>query len=84
LTPEAGAQRFALCDYTGVAVADVVWFVMPAQKGSEGAPFEFGLATGRNKRVIVSGDFRRLIFTTLAEQRFDSHDEALAWLGDAT
>jgi nucleoside 2-deoxyribosyltransferase len=82
LTPDQ-AIKFARADLTGVMTADVVWFVMPAQRGSEGAPFEFGLAVGCNKRVAVSGDYRRLIFTTLAEQRFDSHDEALAWLGDA-
>jgi nucleoside 2-deoxyribosyltransferase len=82
LTPDQ-ALNFAVCDRAGIMTADVVWFVMPTQKGSEGAPFEAGLATGLQKRVIVSGDFRRLIFTTLAEQRFATHDEALAWLGAA-
>ncbi len=82
MTPDQ-ALRFATNDLVGVTSADVVWFIMPAVKGSEGAPFEFGLAVGCNKRVVVSGYFRRLIFTTLAEQRFDTHDEALAWLGAA-
>lgn len=83
------AQR----DAEGVRTADVVW-VLCTERPTAGAWWELGYACGlwststetlaslgRAPVVIVSGEYRRCIFTVLDSiQRFDTHEAAFAWL----
>lgn len=77
-------ERLSRADLEGVARAEVVWLIIPPPGRSAGAWLELGAAIATKKRIIVSGDWRRSIFTSLAERRFDTHDEALAWLRGAS
>lgn len=70
-------------DLAGIMTADIVWLVIPPKGRSEGCWFEVGYAYSMGKNVIASGAHHRSIFLALAEMRFNTHDEALAWLGDA-
>lgn len=96
--PENGGApdplRSAETDYNAVTSADYFWLRTPEQK-SEGAFFEFGIATCARdivnasrevarlslpRATIVSGPWARSIFARLASIRFDTHEQALAWL----
>jgi hypothetical protein len=68
-------------DLDAVDRANFFWLVIP-EKPSLGCWTELGAALAVRDRnvVIVSGDWKRFIFTELAARRFDTHEEALAWL----
>ncbi len=72
--------RHATADVHGVTEADVTWAVLPSAATSKGMWFELGVAYAARRRVIVSGDWRQSIFTALAARKFDTHEEALAYL----
>ncbi len=56
---------WAIDDLAGVAKADVLWLLVPAENGA-GAFVELGYALARKKPVICSGPFLRSIFTAMA------------------
>lgn len=80
---EADRWRHARADRQGVLDADIFWMLIPTTPSS-GAWVELGIAAGggRPGLSIVSGDWRRSIFTSLADQRFDTHAEAFAFIMD--
>jgi hypothetical protein len=71
--------KASLADLGGVCAADWVWLLVPAATRSAGCWVEFGKALGRTP-IIVSGDWSRSIFTSLAECRFERHEMAFDWL----
>ena len=77
-------QRLKLAheDLDGVILAEVVWLLAPTERGSCGSWVEFGHALGRSGiTTIVSGpEWRRSIFTELADYRFESDEKALVAL----
>jgi hypothetical protein len=83
LTEDARVE-YAGKDLVGVIDADALWLVVPEERGV-GAWIEFGFALGSirkfpSKRLIVSGDWKKSIFTSLAHDKFDTHEEALAFV----
>lgn len=81
--------RWADADLGGALAADIFWLLVPG-KPSIGCWVELGAVIANAavhrqmnlaKYTIVSGDWRSTIFTALANCRFDSHDQALAWVG---
>lgn len=68
----------ASTDAQGVDDADVFWMLIPSTP-SLGAWVELGIAwRGSGKLVIVSGDRKKSIFTALSDEKYDTHEEALA------
>jgi nucleoside 2-deoxyribosyltransferase len=55
-------------DLSGVADADVVWFLAPQSAPARGAYFEIGYAWGSGIEVVVSGDTRQSIFCAVGEE----------------
>lgn len=81
LTPTA-RRRAAELDANAVRGSDVVWLMIP-DEATIGAWVEFGIVLGdilRHACVIVSGDWRRTIFTELADFKFDTHEQAFAFV----
>lgn len=74
----------AVLDLEGVRLADAVWLLVPPPGRSAGAWLELGYAISMQKRIVVSGDYRRSIFTSLASKCFEHHTEVLDFLGDAS
>lgn len=75
--------KYALMDLKGVYDAQVVWLLAENGKGACGSWIEFGAALALNryghgeKTLVVSGaNWRRSIFTELADHRFE--DDGLA------
>lgn len=66
-------------DLDAVRWAKAVWLVVP-EAPSTGAWVEFGASLAYGRHTIVSGDWRRTIFSELADERFDTHAEALRYL----
>lgn len=79
---EADRARFAFVDLDGVYRAEWFWMLIPASP-SVGSWCELGAALSDRKMVVVSGDWRRSIFTALAHHRFDTHEQAARFLGCA-
>jgi hypothetical protein len=84
----AAREEFAKLDTVGVVDADILWIAIPEERGI-GAWIEFGIKLGilflggshrTREWIIASGDWRKTIFTSLAHERFDTHEEALVWL----
>lgn len=83
--------RYADLDLSGVEDADVFWLVTPTTGGA-GCFVELGAALALKRipivnadkksrpLVVVSGAYERSIFTSLADKRFATHEEALKWL----
>jgi nucleoside 2-deoxyribosyltransferase len=71
------AQRsaWAEADLQGIGTADLVWGILPTTS-SFGCAFELGYAVALGKQVIVSGDWRRSIFSCRALLRFETHNIA--------
>jgi hypothetical protein len=81
LTPTA-RKRAAELDAQAVRCSDIVWLQIP-DEATIGAWVEFGIVLGdilRHALVIVSGDWRRTIFTELADFKFDTHEQAFAFV----
>lgn len=76
---EADRLRWTRADLDGVAAADIFWLLIP-WKRSIGCWAELGAAQAWAREIIVSGDWRKTIFTSLADKRFDSHQEAFDWI----
>lgn len=75
-------------DFNGVWQAHFVWLLIP-ENYSLGSWIEYGAALGlrhldnhptERLQAIVSGDWKKSIFTSMADQRFDTHEEAFTWL----
>ena len=66
-------------DLRGVEEADLVWVLLPANT-SFGCAFEAGFALGFGKEVIMSGDWRRSIFSSQVHARFNEHEHAFEWI----
>lgn len=67
-------------DFEGALSANYFWLLVPGATGSVGAWIEYGAAIGYQEPVvIVSGDWRRTIFTELADDRFATHGLAMTW-----
>lgn len=71
--------RHAFTDLDAVHRAEFFWLVLPSN-ASHGCWVELGAALAHRKIVVVSGDWRRSIFTALAHHRFDTHEGAMAFL----
>jgi hypothetical protein len=76
---------YAAMDLSAVADAEVVW-VQCSDFPTRGAWAEMGFAIARKVydpspvALVVSGDWPQTIFTEFADERFATHDEALAWI----
>lgn len=77
---EEQRHEWSRTDIDAALVSDVFWLLMPTRP-TVGAWVEFGAVrqTG-GPRTLVSGDWRASIFTSLADERFDKHEDALDWI----
>lgn len=64
-------------DFGGVESADIFWLLIP-QAPTIGAWAELGYASGLETSIIISGDWRKSIFTSLADVLCETHEEAFA------
>lgn len=73
-------QKWSLQDVREAISSQIFWLLMPSGPHSFGAAFEMGfftaLANDAMQGCIVSGDYKRTIFTSFAEC-FDTDEEAL-------
>lgn len=75
---ENDRYRWTEDDLDGASDADVFWLLVP-EKPSIGCWVELGWCSRvSGAQIIVSGDWRKSIFTSLADARYDTHDEAFA------
>jgi hypothetical protein len=70
----SGTETFAV---TG---CHLFWLIIPHSRVTVGAWVEMGIAMGSYRPIVVSGDWKRTIFTAQALRRFDLHEEAFAWI----
>ena len=70
-------ETYARADLEAVEVCDLLWLLAP-EGTSIGAWIEFGHALASLKATVVSGPHGRTIFSTLANERFATHEEAFA------
>ena len=78
----AERRHHARVDREVAQLADVFWLLVPKQV-SVGCWVEFGYATHQastTKRVVVSADDERSIFTALADEHFETHENAFRYL----
>ena len=78
----AERRGHTLTDREASQCADVFWLLVP-KRVSVGCWVEFGYATssGSNaKRVVVSADDERSIFTALADESFETHESAFRYI----
>jgi hypothetical protein len=66
-------------DISGVRRSHVFWLLVP-EKHSIGCWAELGVAYEARRRIVISGDWRKSIFTSLAYVALDTHDEAFEYL----
>lgn len=71
--------RWTMDDIRGVHDAEIFWLLVPTAH-SIGCWAEFAIAWQGRQHLIVSGDWRRTIFTSLADERYGTHEEAFAAL----
>jgi hypothetical protein len=73
--------RWSVDAHIALVNADVSWFLIPTSP-SIGCWVEFGQVSVRRggHDLIVSGDWRSSIFTSLADHRFDAHGQAFDWI----
>jgi hypothetical protein len=83
--PEADRVRIAGDCLRGVLACDLFWLLVPSTP-STGAWVELGAAAMRAPRpfMVFSGEWRRSLFTSVADERFDTHDEAYDRIWHAT
>jgi nucleoside 2-deoxyribosyltransferase len=78
---EEESYKIAKDDLKGVADADIVWHIVASYKGSRGAYVEVGYALGLKQLLVVSGpDRRKSVFHSLADEKFDLHEQAFDFL----
>ena len=77
---QAQRRQWSDEDLRGIDRAELVWVMVP-ERPSFGCGFEMGFAVGTGKDIIMSGDWRATVFSAQADARFDSHDEAIEWIG---
>jgi hypothetical protein len=75
--------KYASADLHAINEAHVVWLLIPSsEKPTIGAWIEYGYALGCGKRIVVSGDERRSLFTARAHLLCATHEEAYMQLID--
>lgn len=87
------ALAHAQKDLQAIHDADIVWYLEPKMAPSAGAAFELGAAwglssqwsmpgkyIGHSRTLLLSGQGRYSIFHALADERFATDEQALAWL----
>ena len=71
--------KAARADVCAVEEADVFWLIVP-NGASAGCWFEMGVAYKERHLsdlvIVASGDVEKSIFTSLADMRFETHEEA--------
>lgn len=73
-------KRAITQDLTAVQEADIFWLLMP-RRPSFGAGFEFAWSFySRTDFILASGSHVRASIFTAHAKKFDTHDDALAWL----
>ena len=65
--------------HKGVIGADLFWMIVPDSE-TIGGWVEYGYTSQTDIPIIISGNWKRTIYNTLAEKRFDTHDEALSYI----
>lgn len=85
---ETDRLRWTLDDLEAAIASDVFWMIVPDGTTTGawcelGAVWSYRRYVTRAPVIIVSGDWRKTIFTSLADHRFDSHEEAFAWIARA-
>lgn len=91
LLPLEDRRRHATDDLEAVLTCDVLWLLAPETKTSSGSWTELGAALAAKwlrlglslgwPLVVVSGrKSDRSIFTSLADRRFESDEDALTWV----
>ena len=73
---------YAHADLKAVWDADAFWLILPSNN-SVGCWVEYGYAMGldgHRPTIVLSGHIDRSIFCELAPNRFDNHENALAFL----
>lgn len=74
-------QMCATLDLRGVASADVVWGIIPEERGNGGQDSELGYAYGLNVPIVLSGTrVGRNIFHLKMQPRFEKHEDAFKFL----
>lgn len=63
---DADRAQWAWEDLRGVKDADILWVLWP-DTDSAGAYVELGYAIRGGQRILISGDYRKSIFTTAGE-----------------
>ncbi len=77
----AERQRNAYLDLQGVASADLLWALVPEERGNGGQPTEVGYAYGLNIPIVLSGSkVGRCIFDTVIYPRFEKHEDAFKYI----
>lgn len=72
-------ERFYLAERAQSAVedADLLWGLIPTHPNTtSGMWFEMGVARCNKKTIVVSGDWKRSIFTELADRKFIADEDA--------
>lgn len=75
-TPIETMRIWSNADFNGVYKANMIWLLVP-NNNSAGCWIEYGYALGVGRNVIVSGDWRKSIFSSLAFERYANHELAL-------
>ena len=74
-------HKYATNDYLGVKNCDVLWLLIPSDGVfSTGCCAELGIAIGRDKDIITSGNDLLCLFTAMANERVATDEEAIAIL----
>jgi hypothetical protein len=71
-----GCRKWSNADFEGVYKANIVWLLYP-ENNSAGCWIEYGYALGIGRSVIVSGNWKKSIFSSLAFERYTNHELAL-------
>lgn len=90
LLPSEDRHRHAVDDLEGVLTCDVLWLLAPETQAGCGCWIEFGAALSAKwlrlgrlgwPLVVASGrTSERSIFTSLADRKFESDEDALTWI----
>lgn len=75
-------SRLAMLCEASVQGADLLWLLVPVERGGRGSWVELGIARGCGIETIASGaDVRATIFTARCRRVFGTDAGALGWLG---
>lgn len=81
----AEACAIAEEELAAVESCDLFWLVMPSKESrSAGCWTELGARLGKKLSVVASGPEQNRVFTSLVEERFATHEEAMAFFEAVT